>query len=104
MLTGIEAFEACWAALQQRHAMSQCENTQLIQAMGQFVDCYATQAEIRQELSAALRPLFDRLVDAYVNGYAASGSQSQPTAAQLRLQRQQSIHDADTFVLDLLLS
>ena len=71
MLTGIQAVEACWSAMKQSYPTSQSENAQLIQAIAQFVDQYATREEIRRTLPASLRTLFDRLVDAYINGYTA---------------------------------
>lgn len=105
MLTGIQAFEACWSAIKQSYPTSQSENTLLIQAMGQFVDQYATREEICQMLPASLSTLFDRLVDAYLNGYTPGGSFQRMSATtvaakKLRLQRDQSINDADTFIVD----
>ncbi|MEM9162507.1 MAG: hypothetical protein AAGC54_05490 [Cyanobacteria bacterium P01_F01_bin.4] len=113
MLTGIQAFEACWTAIKQAYPTSQRENTLLIQAMGQFVDQYATREEICQTLPTSLSTLFDRLVDAYLNGYTPGSnfqrvakparqrmSAATLAASQLRSQRGSSINDADTFIVD----
>ncbi|MEO1591986.1 MAG: hypothetical protein AAFU71_11925 [Cyanobacteria bacterium J06632_22] len=68
-IRGIQAFDACWDALKQTYPTSQAENTLLVQSMGRFVDAYGTQAEIRATLPQPLQILFDRLIDAYINGY-----------------------------------
>mgnify|MGYP001795506594 CR=1 FL=1 len=68
-IRGIKAFDACWVALKQTYPTSSAESTLLVQAMGRFVDAYGTQTEIRTGLPQPLQTLFDRLVDAYVNGY-----------------------------------
>jgi hypothetical protein len=78
MLKGVKAFEACWTALKQTYPTSKAENTLLVQSMGRFVDHYATQAEIRETLPDALKKLFDRLVDAYLNGYDPGAIQATP--------------------------
>lgn len=41
--------------------------------MGRLVDNYASQAEIAAELPGILQDLFNRLVDAYLNGYWLEG-------------------------------
>ncbi|MEO0539981.1 MAG: hypothetical protein AAFZ80_03840 [Cyanobacteria bacterium P01_A01_bin.105] len=124
-IQGIQAFEACWTALKQIYPTSQAENTLLIQSMGRYVDAYSTQDEIRAGLPQPLQPLFDRLIDAYTNGYnptqLSPEALTQPvlvssstgpgpqrlTAATLAVAelRHQSptatvVSEADTFVLD----
>jgi hypothetical protein len=74
MLKGIQAFEACWGSLKQTYPTSNADSQLLVQAMGQFVDRYATTEEILQTLPSALKKIFERLVDAYSNGYNPSGS------------------------------
>ncbi len=69
VVRGIQAFEACWKSLKQTYPTSQTENTLLVQSMGRFVDAYGTQEEIRDNLPQPLQTLFDRLIDAYINGY-----------------------------------
>ncbi len=69
MLTGIKAFEACWQSLKNSAMANASDGHRLMQAMGRLVDNYATHDEISQELPIALRDAFDRLVDAYLNGY-----------------------------------
>lgn len=69
MLKGVKAFEACWSAIKQTYPTSRAENTLLVQSMGRFVDQYATREEIRGGLPEGLKQLFDRLIDAYVEGY-----------------------------------
>ena len=68
MLTGIKAFEARWQSLKGRYATSAADNRLLMQAMGRLVDNYATHEEISEGLPVSLQNLFDRLVDAYLNG------------------------------------
>ena len=128
VIQGIQAFDACWQALKQAYPTSHAERILLVQSMGRFVDAYGTQAEIRAGLPRPLQILFDRLVDAYLNGYvpdqikpvdlspAAGLSQaatviiSAPrrmtatTLAREERQRQRSAsalaNEAETFVLD----
>lgn len=68
MLTGIKAFEARWQLLKGTHT-SAADNRLIMQSMSRLVDNYATQDEIVTELPVALQGLFNRLVDAYLNGY-----------------------------------
>lgn len=72
-LTGIKAFEACWQSLKAAHPTSPSQNHLLMQSMGRLVDNYASQAEIAAELPGILQDLFNRLVDAYLNGYWLEG-------------------------------
>ena len=67
MLTGIKAFEARWQLLKGTHT-SAADNRLIMQSMSRLVDNYATQDEIVTELPVALQGLFNRLVDAYLNG------------------------------------
>ncbi|MEL6138884.1 MAG: hypothetical protein AAFR42_15925 [Cyanobacteria bacterium J06628_6] len=76
VIKGIQAFEACWKALKQTYPTSKADNTLLVQSMGQYVDAYGTQAEIRSSLPQPLQELFDRLIDAYVNGYMPPSPQA----------------------------
>ncbi len=69
MLTGTKAFEACWQSLKSSVANTSADSRLLMQAMGRLVDNYATHDEIAQDLPLTLRDTFDRLVDAYLNGY-----------------------------------
>lgn len=71
MLTGIKAFEACWQSLKTDYPTDCVENRLLMQSMGRLVDNYATQDEIARALPAGLRELFDRLVEAYLQGLLA---------------------------------
>ena len=68
MLTGINAFEARWQSLKDHYPTSAAENRLLMQSMGRLVDNYATQEELLDELPARLCLIFNRLVDAYLNG------------------------------------
>lgn len=68
MLTGMKAFESRWQSLQAQYPTGAAQKQLLMQAMGRLVDNYATQAEIEADLPSALRILFQRLVDAYLNG------------------------------------
>ncbi len=77
VIKGIRAFDACWKALKQTYPTSQAENTLLVQSMGRFVDAYGTRAEICASLPQPLQILFDRLVDAYVNGYVPAEAKPQ---------------------------
>ena len=72
-LTGIKAFEACWESLKAAHPTNPNQNHLLMQSMGRLVDNYASQAEISAELPVVLQGLFDRLVDAYLNGFWLEG-------------------------------
>ncbi|MEL6326757.1 MAG: hypothetical protein AAFQ61_07620 [Cyanobacteria bacterium J06626_23] len=76
VIKGIQAFEACWNALKQTYPTSKADNTLLVQSMGRYVDAYGTQAEIRSSLPQPLHALFDRLIDAYVNGYVPNSPQT----------------------------
>ncbi|MEO0768141.1 MAG: hypothetical protein AAFY72_01710 [Cyanobacteria bacterium J06649_4] len=78
-LTGIKAFEARWQSLKAAHPTNSKENHLLMQSMGRLVDNYASQEEIAAELPIVLRGLFERLVDAYLNGYWVEGSESEAT-------------------------
>ncbi|PSN18875.1 hypothetical protein C7271_10265 [filamentous cyanobacterium CCP5] len=69
MLTGIQAFEACWLALRDQHPTSPEENRLIVQAMGQLVDNYAPPQVIEDTLPQHLCPLFERLATAYFHGY-----------------------------------
>lgn len=128
VIQGIQAFDACWQALKQAYPISQAERILLVQSMGQFVDAYGTQAEIRASLPRPLQILFDRLVDAYLNGYvpdqikpvdlspsadlrqaatvlvSASPRVTATTLARAERQQQSSepslVNEAETFVLD----
>lgn len=68
MLTGIKAFEARWQSLKDHYPTSPDENRLLMQSMGRLVDNYATQEELLDELPGQLCIIFNRLVDAYLNG------------------------------------
>lgn len=68
MLTGIKAFEARWQSLKDHYPTSPDENRLLMQSMGRLVDNYATQDELLDELPVQLCIIFNRLVDAYLNG------------------------------------
>lgn len=112
MLTGIKAFEACWQSLKAGTPTDFAENRLLMQSMGRLVDNYATQDEIAQELPAVVKELFDRLVEAYLNGYwlenelAPMPPAVSPAllAAQQRRQRQPlqptAASEADTYIID----
>ena len=119
MLTGIKAFEFRWQLLQALYPISAVQKKLIMQSMGQLVDNYAPQEEIEADLPMALKILFNRLVDAYLNGCwieANSQSAEQETyrpapaitpamlaAAQLRQrQRQQptAVSEADTYIVD----
>ena len=122
MLTGIKAFESRWQSLQAKYPISASQKQLITQAMGRLVDNYAAQDEIEADLPAALRILFNRLVDAYLNGCWLEENQSSqrthrhasqrpaPTltpamlaAAQLRQQKRQqptAASEADTYVVD----
>ena len=67
MLTGIKAFEARWQSI--KGNSSARDSRLLMQAMGRLVDNYATHDEILEDLPASLRGAFNRLVDAYLNGF-----------------------------------
>ena len=67
MLTGIRAFEARWQSI--KGSRSARDSRLLMQAMGRLVDNYATHEEISADLPASLRGVFNRLVDAYLNGF-----------------------------------
>ena len=76
MLTGIKAFEYRWQSFQVKYPISDTQRQIITQAMGRLVDNYATQEEIEADLPDALRILFHRLVDAYLNGcWAAADAQ-----------------------------
>jgi len=119
MLTGIKAFEFRWQTLQAKYPISAVQKKLIMQSMGRLIDNYATQEEIKENLPAALRILFDRLVDAYLKGcwVEADGQPVEedvhrpaPTmtpamlaAAQLRQQKRQQpteASEADTYVVD----
>ena len=68
MLTGVKAFEYRWQSLQAKYPISATQRQLITQAMGRLVDNYATQEEIEADLPSALRIIFHRLVDAYLNG------------------------------------
>jgi hypothetical protein len=78
MLTGTKAFEACWQSLQSSVASTSTDSRLLMQAMGRLVDNYATHDELIQELPVMLRDVFDRLVDAYLNGYWLETAENEP--------------------------
>jgi hypothetical protein len=116
MLKGIQAFEACWTALKQTYPTSNADSQILVQAMGQFVDHYATTEEILQTLPASLKKIFERLIDAYSNGYNPSSLQNwamatdtqltpaQMIAAQLRSERARATshlgpHEMETLIV-----
>ena len=121
MLTGIKAFESRWQSLQGKYPISKAQKQLLMKSMGRLVDNYATQEEIEADLPDALKILFGRLVDAYLNGCwltdqqplkqaeqtsvraVPSMSPAMLAAAQLR-QRQQhpptEASEADTYVVD----
>ncbi|MFK8183153.1 MAG: hypothetical protein AB8B99_07245 [Phormidesmis sp.] len=67
MLTGIKAFEARWQSIKGNR--SAIENRLLMQSMKRLVDNYATHEEISEDLPIALQGTFNRLVDAYLNGF-----------------------------------
>ena len=120
MLTGIKAFEARWQSLQTTYPISAPQKQLVTRAMGRLVDNYATQEEIEADLPAALRILFQRLVDAYLNGCWLDDLQPAETtqndqrpaptltpamlaAAQLRQQKRHQpteSSEADTYVVD----
>lgn len=114
MLTGINAFESRWQSLQSKYPISAAQKKLITQAMGRLVDNYATQAEIEADLPAALRILFRRLVDAYLNGCwidndassAKPSSRMTPAmkaAAQLRQRQRQEpteASEAETYIVD----
>lgn len=118
-LTGIRAFESRWQSLQARYPINASQKQLVTQAMGRLVDNYATQEEIEAELPFALRVIFQRLVDAYLNGcwmdadaYSTQEMtvESVPvtpaTLAAARLRQRQSRHqptaasEADTYIVD----
>ena len=114
MLTGIKAFESRWQSLQAKYPISATQKNLITQAMGRLVDNYASQEELEAELPAALRILFRRLVDAYLNGCwiendmhsASQSSKMTPAmlaASKLRQRQRQeptAASEADTYVVD----
>lgn len=79
MLTGIKAFEARWQSI--KGTRSAKDSRLLMQSMGRLVDNYATHEEILEELPDSLQGAFDRLVDAYLNGFwLDDGAESNPAA------------------------
>ncbi|MGB3766495.1 MAG: hypothetical protein WA947_08045 [Phormidesmis sp.] len=119
MLTGIKAFEFRWQTLQAKYPISAVQKKLIMQSMGRLIDNYATQEEIKENLPAALRILFDRLVDAYLKGCwveadgrpveedvhrpAPTMTPAMLAAAQLRQQKRQQpteASEADTYVVD----
>lgn len=110
MLTGIRAFEACWQSLAAERPTDLAENCLLMQSMGRLVDNYATQDEIAEALPAALKEIFDRLVEAYLQGYWLENQRAPAPAAvspallatQQRRQRLQptDTSEADTYILE----
>lgn len=83
MLTGIKAFDARWQSLKSSDRVNSSDGQRLVQAMGRLIDNYATPDEIRQELPVALRDAFDRLVNAYLNGYWLDDS-AQDAASEIQ--------------------
>jgi hypothetical protein len=82
MLTGTKAFEACWQSIKRSAAstsVNSLDSRLLMQSMGRLVDNYATHEEILQELPLMLRDTFDRLVDAYLNGYWLESTETAET-------------------------
>lgn len=67
MLTGIKAFEARWQSIKGNRSAR--DSRMLMQAMSRLVDNYATYEEIVEELPTSLQGAFNRLVDAYLNGF-----------------------------------
>ena len=118
MLTGIKALEYCWQSFQAKYPISATQGQLVTQAMGRLVDNYATQEEIEADLPDALRILFRRLVDAYLNGcWVAADAQfarkevqrgalmmtpAMLAAAQRRQQPQPptATSEADTYIVD----
>ena len=111
-LTGIKAFEARWQSLKTTHPTNSKENHLLMQSMGRLVDNYASKDEIAAELPIVLRGLFERLVDAYLNGYWIEGTEAnEPTlvmspamlAAKQRRQRKvlkpTAASEASTYII-----
>lgn len=82
MLTGIKAFEARWQSLKHNCNTSVAENRLLMQSMGRLVDNYATQEDLLDELPAHLCLIFNRLVDAYLNGVWIEDSQADEYAGK----------------------
>lgn len=78
MLTGTKAFEACWQSLKPSVTSASADSRLLMQSMGRLIDNYATHDEITQELPVLLRDIFDRLVDAYLNGYWLETAENEP--------------------------
>lgn len=118
MLTGIKAFESRWRSLRIQYPISAIEQRLIVQSMGRLVDNYATQEEIAADLPIALKILFNRLVDAYLNGdwiepdgrlVDLNAHRPAPiitpallAATQLRQQKRQqptSTSEADTYIL-----
>lgn len=83
-LTGIKAFEARWQSLKSLHPTAPHENHLLMQSMGRLVDNYASQSEIAAGLPYALRGLFDKLVDAYLNGHWIEGDPVLPVLSVVK--------------------
>lgn len=118
MLTGIRALEYRWQSFQAKYPISATQRQLIMQAMGRLVDNYATQEEIETDLPDALRMLFRRLVDAYLNGcWVEADAQFAPkevqrpavtmtpallAAAQRRQQPQSptAASEADTYIVD----
>ncbi len=69
MLTGLDAFEACWASLHRSQPTSVAENMAIAHAMGRVIDGYGTIADVEAALSRRLQPIFHQLVTAYLQGY-----------------------------------
>lgn len=74
MLTGLDAFEACWASLHRSQPTSAAENMLIAHAMGQVIDGYGTIAQVEATLSKRLQPIFHQLVVAYLQGYEPAAS------------------------------
>ena len=119
MLTGIKAFESRWQSLQAKYPISASQKQLVTRAMGRLVDNYATQEEIEAELPTALKIIFQRLVDAYLNGCwidaAVRSTRETPqkpapamtpamlAAAQLRQRQRQeptAASEADTYIVN----
>jgi hypothetical protein len=69
MLTGLDAFEACWASLHRSQSTSAAENMAIAHGMGRVIDGYGTIAEVESALPRRLQPIFHQLVVAYLQGY-----------------------------------